>query len=252
VLAAIDEVVRTTGATRLSFDVKQDTAIVLAQLAAWESRKHFVELCVVPSYRIATDWFRRGHEWLRAFEALAPVQRLALERLGDRCTVARGKHGLVIDFQGSRESSIRMMLGHLAPIERLTLRGKIDTYSKPSAWIKNTVKKLRAKKAVVDVYDDWRSYTEGAISSSPALGRRAAPTAIAIPVIASMQSASATLFSDSPIPPTTALPSSAAGSSVACVKHLMQPTVKPRQPEMNVSSESRRTTSARMASGAIA
>ncbi|MDQ3340463.1 MAG: TIGR02996 domain-containing protein [Myxococcota bacterium] len=158
-LAAIDEVVRKTGATRLSFEVRKPPADVLAQLADWEPRKHFVELGAMPHYRSAPDWFTRGHEWLQAFEKLAPVQRLGIERVGERLTVERGKRGLVIEIRASQELWMRTMLDkRLRPIERLVVRGTPDPWSKPTAWFKGVVKKLRAAKTVVEVRDGWQPF----------------------------------------------------------------------------------------------
>jgi uncharacterized protein (TIGR02996 family) len=156
-LAAMDEVVRQTGATRLSFEVKKAPADVIAQLATVPWRVHFAELCAMPHFRIATEWFNDGHTWLRA-ENLAP--RLAIERVGDRVTVARGKRGLVLDVRASQEFWINTMVDNkrLSPIERITFRGHPDAWSKPSAAFKSVVKKLRAKRVVVDVRDGWQGY----------------------------------------------------------------------------------------------
>jgi uncharacterized protein (TIGR02996 family) len=155
-LAAMDEVAQKTGATRLSFEVKKTPAEVIAQLAAAAWRARFVELGAMPHFRIATEWFNHGHTWLRADLA----KRLAIERVGDRVTVEQGKRGLAVDVRASQEFWIRTMIDnrHMAPIERITVRGTLDSWSKPSSWFKGFVKKLRAKKAVVEVRDGWQSY----------------------------------------------------------------------------------------------
>lgn len=156
-LACMDDVARKTGVTRLTFEVKQPPADVFATLLAWDARKHFSELSVMPHHRVAEAWFKDLASWLLAFDKLG-MRRLGYDRRGDRAVVERGKRGFAVELDTSSEWILGVVIGKLDKIERLVMRGAPEPWSKPGDSFAKTIKKLRAAKTVVEIREGWQPF----------------------------------------------------------------------------------------------
>ena len=157
-LACMDDVARTTGVERLTFEVKQPPEDVFATLEAWPARKHFIELSVMLYHRVAEAWFAELAGWLLAFDRLG-VRRLGLARRHDRLVVERGKRGLLVEIDASNTWLLGVVAGaKLGAIERVVVRGTPEPWSKPGAPFANLVKRLRTGKALVELREGWQPF----------------------------------------------------------------------------------------------
>ena len=113
----------------------------------------------MPYHRVAEAWYGRLASWLLVFDVLAPVRRLGIARRDDRVVIERGKRGLVVDIHTASAWMVGVTLGaKLGAIERLTLSGTLDPWSKPDAAFAKSIKKLRAAKTLVEIREGWQSF----------------------------------------------------------------------------------------------
>lgn len=154
VLAIIDDVATRARIRRLTIAVKkQSPRELVEQLAAWSGRERFIELSAAPSFRLES-WSGFPSTWMLAFDALSPVRRIGLRVRGAHVVVERGRRGLIVEANASADTRLLALLRSKQPIERLVVRGTIDSWSTPTAQFTNAVRKLPA----AELYDDWLPY----------------------------------------------------------------------------------------------
>jgi uncharacterized protein (TIGR02996 family) len=149
-LAILDEVARRTGARGLTFETKLEPPALIDQLARWEPRRRFDELCAIFPYNVTGD-----EAWLLAFDRLG-VRRLGLGQRKDNILVERVGKKYRVEIRASQESPVTWLLSLNLAIEKLVIRGTPAPWFAPREAFATAISKLPA--SAVELHEGWMKY----------------------------------------------------------------------------------------------